>query len=215
MSNIDMIVASSILNSISKVKLNRENSVNSEQFGCILNNALMKLSNLDGGNHCCKNFNNGDILNTGLGDFNQDRINKPKININNSDVNMSYNISDKTEKAIKLLEGQVGKPYVWGGNGPDSFDCSGLTRYIYKNALGKDIPRVSYDQSNFGEFVEKRDLQPGDLVFFDTMKKGRVSHVGIYIGNGEFIHAANEKDGVIKSKLSGYYEKTYKGARRP
>lgn len=123
--------------------------------------------------------------------------------------------SNGMDKAIQLLKKQVGKPYVWGANGPGSFDCSGLTRYIYKNALGKDIPRVSYDQAKFGTEVSKKDLKEGDLVFFDTMRKGRVSHVGIYIGNNEFIHAANPNDGVIKSKLDGYYEKTYKGARRP
>lgn len=68
------------------------------------------------------------------------------------------------DKAIKLLKEQVGKPYVWGANGPDSFDCSGLVRYVYKNALGKDIPRVSEDQSKVGQAVS-RNLQPGDLVF--------------------------------------------------
>ena len=69
------------------------------------------------------------------------------------------------DKAIKLLKEQVGKPYVWGANGPDSFDCSGLVRYIYKNALGKDIPRVSEDQSKVGQAVSREDLQPGDLRF--------------------------------------------------
>lgn len=137
-----------------------------------------------------------------------------------SSGNVSNNIivasSDtKMDKAIKLLKEQVGKPYVWGANGPDSFDCSGLTKYIYKEALGIDIPRVSYDQAKFGKSVSKDDLQVGDLVFFDTMNKGRVSHVGIYIGNNEFIHASNKRDGVKQSKLEGYYEKTYKGARRP
>ena len=132
-------------------------------------------------------------------------------NVNNSSVT-----SSKMDKAMKLLEDQIGKPYVWGANGPNSFDCSGLVRYVYKNALGKDIPRVSYDQSKFGQAVDKKNLQPGDLVFFDTMNKGRVSHVGMYIGNDEFIHASNPKDGVKKSKLSSsYYQKAYRGARRP
>lgn len=132
-------------------------------------------------------------------------------NVNNSSVT-----SSKMDKAMKLLEDQIGKPYVWGANGPNSFDCSGLVRYVYKNALGKDIPRVSYDQSKFGQAVDKKNLQPGDLVFFDTMNKGRVSHVGMYIGNDEFIHASNPKDGVKKSKLSSsYYQSAYMGARRP
>ena len=86
------------------------------------------------------------------------------------------------DKAIKLLKEQVGKPQVWGATGPDSFDCSGLVRYVYKNALGKDIPRVSEDQSKVGQAVSRENLQPGDLVFFDTMDKGKVSHVGMIIG---------------------------------
>lgn len=133
-----------------------------------------------------------------------------------TNVNSSSVTSSKMDKAMKLLEDQIGKPYVWGANGPNSFDCSGLVRYVYKNALGKDIPRVSYDQSKFGQAVDKKNLQPGDLVFFDTMNKGRVSHVGMYVGNDEFIHASNPKDGVKKSKLSSsYYQKAYRGARRP
>ena len=123
--------------------------------------------------------------------------NNQTIQINNQNSNVNSNISasittsvnNNTEsinpnmdKAIKLLKEQVGKPYVWGANGPDSFDCSGLVRYIYKNALGKDIPRVSEDQSKVGQAVSREDLQPGDLVFFDTMDKGKVSHVGMYIG---------------------------------
>ena len=96
-----------------------------------------------------------------------------------------------------------------------TFDCSGLVRYIYKNAFGKDIPRVSEDQSKVGQAVSREDLQPGDLVFFDTMDKGKVSHVGMYIGNNEFIHAANSKKGVIKSTLTGYYDKKFINARRP
>lgn len=132
-------------------------------------------------------------------------------NVNNSSIT-----SSKMDKAMKLLEEQMGKPYVWGANGPNSFDCSGLVRYVYKNALGKDIPRVSYDQSKFGQAIDKKNLQPGDLVFFDTMNKGRVSHVGMYVGNDEFIHASNPKDGVKKSKLSSsYYQNVYMGARRP
>lgn len=121
----------------------------------------------------------------------------------------------KMDKAIELLKEQVGKKYVWGATGPNTFDCSGLTQYIYKEALGKDIPRVSYEQSEYGKAVDKEDLQVGDLVFFDTMNKGRVSHVGMYIGNNQFIHASNPTDGVKVSTLSGYYEKTYMGARRP
>ena len=124
-------------------------------------------------------------------------------------------VDTRVKNAIDLAYDQLGKDYVWGANGPDSFDCSGLTKYIYKKAFGIDLPRVSYEQAKFGKAVDKEDLQPGDLIFFDTMNKDRVSHVGIYVGNNEFIHAANSNKGVIKSSLSGYYEDRYINARRP
>ena len=160
------------------------------------------------------NMNNSEVNsneNTNKNETNKVTSNK----VESTSLNSAQNLTPSVEKAMDLLKAQVGKPYVWGANGPDSFDCSGLTRYIYKNAFGKEIPRVSYEQAEYGKSIAKKDLQPGDLVFFDTRGKGRVSHVGIYIGNDEFIHAANSKKGVIKSSLSGYYEKKYMGARRP
>ena len=123
--------------------------------------------------------------------------------------------SNSMDKAVSLIESKVGNKYVWGATGPDSFDCSGLVQYVYKNALGKNIPRTSYEQSKVGEPISRENLQVGDLLFFDTMGKGRVSHVGMYVGNNEFVHASNEKSGIKKSKLTGYYEKHYKCARRP
>lgn len=131
-------------------------------------------------------------------------------------LNSNNSLKDaQTEKAIQIAKSYLGGKYVWGATGPDAFDCSGFTQYIYKQAYGKSIPRVSYEQANYGEKVDREDLQPGDLIFFDTMNKGRVSHVGIYIGNNKFIHAANSKSGIIESELSGYYSKKYMGARRP
>ena len=121
----------------------------------------------------------------------------------------------QTKKAIEIAKSYIGGKYVWGATGPDAFDCSGFTQYIYKHAYGKNIPRVSYEQAKFGQKVNRDELQPGDLIFFDTMNKGRVSHVGFYIGNNRFIHAASSKSGIIESELSGYYAKKYLGARRP
>ena len=137
----------------------------------------------------------------------------------NTNETLSSNIINgrdaQTKKAIEIAKSYVGGKYVWGATGPNAFDCSGFTQYIYKHAYGKTIPRVSYEQAKFGQKVNKEDLQPGDLIFFDTMNKGRVSHVGIYIGNNKFIHAANSRAGIIESELSGYYSKKYLGARRP
>lgn len=234
MNNLSQIMMISLLNNINHANLNNRSTANISDnqnigvFGNILNNTL---STSLGSNSSCS-CNNGisqiSTLTTMIGVLNNIKMSNQStensssdiinnfISASNSVANNKVESSTSMDKALKLLNDQLGKPYVWGANGPDAFDCSGLTRYIYKEALGKYIPRVSYDQSKFGQSVGKKDLQPGDLVFFDTMNKGRVSHVGIYTGNDEFIHAANPKDGVMKSSLSSsYYQKTYMGARRP
>ncbi len=224
MSDINQIVLSSLLNSISSSNLNNRTSLNtkSNTFDSILGNTLL---NLNSTNQTCtcnqdNSLNSLDMLNTILSSINNiktDNSIKTDIQKTSNEITISNTPkpSGKMENAINLLEDQVGKPYVWGATGPEAFDCSGLVRYVYKTALGKEIPRVSYDQSKFGQEVDKKDLQVGDLIFFDTMKKGRVSHVGMYIGNNEFIHASSPKNGVKKSELSGYYEEAYRGARRP
>jgi cell wall-associated NlpC family hydrolase len=100
----------------------------------------------------------------------------------------------------------LGCKYSWGATGPKYFDCSGLTQYVYKH-FGINIPRVSRDQARAGTYVEKSDLQPGDLVFF-AYSSGVVHHVGIYIGNGSFIHAPQTGDVVkitLLSSRSDYY----------
>lgn len=114
---------------------------------------------------------------------------------------------------INLAYAQLGKPYVWGGNGPSCFDCSGFTRYVYLHAENKTIPRVSYEQAKIGKYISQGNYLPGDLLYFTTNGKGTTSHVGIYVGNNTFIHASSS--GQVKlSTLSGYYAKTLLGARR-
>ena len=83
-----------------------------------------------------------------------------------------------------------------GAQGPNSFDCSGLTYYVYKNAAGIKLPRQSSAQGKFGTTITKNNLKPGDLVFFSKKDSKTISHVGIYIGNGEMIHAPNKKEPV-------------------
>ncbi|MDI3342730.1 NlpC/P60 family protein [Streptomyces albidoflavus] len=90
----------------------------------------------------------------------------------------------KAEKVIAFARAQMGKPYVWGAAGPDSFDCSGLTQAAWKTA-GISLPRTTWDQVGVGQKVSVDNAQPGDLVFFYD----DISHVGIYIGGGEMIHA--------------------------
>ncbi|MVX65257.1 NlpC/P60 family protein [Clostridium chromiireducens] len=106
----------------------------------------------------------------------------------------------------------LGKPYVYGAAGPNAFDCSGLTQFIY-NKFGVNISRTTYTQVNEGIKVNRNELRAGDLVFFNT--EGSISHVGIYIGNGEFIHAPRSGKPVMVSSLSdGYYSQRYATARR-
>lgn len=125
--------------------------------------------------------------------------------------------SEKNEAIVNLALSLLGKPYVWGANGPNSFDCSGFTRYVYLNAGGISLPRVSYQQATVGRAVSTSNLQKGDLLYFATVTPGTTSHVGIYIGNNEFIHASGSQtkpDKVKISSLSGYYGKVLLGARR-
>lgn len=106
----------------------------------------------------------------------------------------------------------LGKPYVYGATGPNSFDCSGLTQYVY-NRFGVGLTRTTYTQVNQGVKVDRSNLRPGDLVFFNT--QGSISHVGIYVGDGDFIHAPRTGKPVMISSLSdGYYSNKYATARR-
>ncbi|MFF7545886.1 NlpC/P60 family protein [Streptomyces canus] len=105
----------------------------------------------------------------------------------------------KAAKALAFARAQIGKPYVWGATGPDSYDCSGLTQAAWK-AADVDLPRVTYDQVNAGTTVSLADAQPGDLVFFYD----DISHVGLYIGNGMMIHAP--KPGAYVREESIYYD---------
>lgn len=118
----------------------------------------------------------------------------------NADFLNSYEANAKVQKVIAVAKAQMGKPYRWGATGPNSFDCSGLMQYAYKNGAGVSLPRVSREQATVGKKVSKAELQPGDLVFF--AKGGRIHHVGMYLGNDQYIHAPQTGDVVKISKLS-------------
>jgi len=119
----------------------------------------------------------------------------------------------------KLLEDAKyfkGGKYVWGGTTPEGFDCSGYVQYLY-NKHGIKLPRTAWAQSKQGIPVDKAHLKKGDLLFFLTDKKRGipVTHVGIYIGDGNFIHAASKKKGIIISPLThGSYAKCFVSAKR-
>lgn len=106
----------------------------------------------------------------------------------------------------------LGIPYVWGGTSPKGFDCSGLVQYVCKT-LGITVDRVTYDQVYNGVKVEREDLAPGDLIFFQN-SAGSIHHVGIYVGDNQFLHAPHTGDVVKISSLTGYYSNTYYQARR-
>jgi cell wall-associated NlpC family hydrolase len=108
----------------------------------------------------------------------------------------------------------LGKAYVGGGDGPDSFDCSGFTSYVYRQ-FGVNLARTTTGQYLQGRPVSRDELSPGDVVVFENTYRAGISHVGIYIGQGRFIHASNSRSGVKISDLdSSYYASRYVGARR-
>ena len=109
-----------------------------------------------------------------------------------------------------------GYPYVWAGNTPSGFDCSGFTQYVVQNVYGYDITHSTDIQAGYGSYVAWGEWAPGDLVFFtNTGGSGYYSHVGIYIGDGQMIHAENEDTGVrISSLYSDYYSSHYATAVR-
>lgn len=123
-----------------------------------------------------------------------------------------------TDKEQLLIDAQYykGGKYVWGGTTPQGFDCSGYVQYLYKKH-NVNLPRTAWAQSKKGQNIEKDNLVKGDLLFFLTDKKRGipVTHVGIYIGNGQFIHAASKKKGIIISAVhSGYYASKFVLAKR-
>lgn len=115
---------------------------------------------------------------------------------------------------IKSAHRLIGKKYVYGDTGNKGYDCSGLTYSLFLNSMGIEIPRNSSAQSTIGIKVDKSGLAPGDLLFFTTSGKG-ISHVGIYIGEGNMIHASSSKARVsIDSIEDSYFSKRYVTARR-
>ncbi len=119
-------------------------------------------------------------------------------------------------RLMRVVGGYLGVPYKWGGTTRQGMDCSALTRAVYREAYGVELPRTSRQMYRLGKKVTAPgQLQAGDLVFFriDTSGPG-ISHVGIYVGDGQFAHASSSRGGVIDPLSSPYFDKRYAGARR-
>lgn len=125
-----------------------------------------------------------------------------------ANVGMSHDVQALLAEASRYK----GVPYVFGGNTPSGFDCSGYTKYVYEKA-GIHLPRLADEQYTVGTSVSRANLKPGDLVFFETYEPG-ASHSGIYVGNGKFISATSSRGVAIADLDTGYWGERYLGARR-
>lgn len=127
-------------------------------------------------------------------------------------------LEDLADKAAPLSYALslIGTPYRFGGQSPETgLDCSGLVKHVYAQTAAMDLPRSAVEMSRKGEAVEQEGLKPGDLVFFNTLKRP-FSHVGIYKGDGKFVHASSSRSGrVLVSDMSKrYWAQRFNGARR-
>ena len=128
---------------------------------------------------------------------------------------LRHDVADRTSDLISTAMGFIGVPYRRGGNSAETgFDCSGFVRVIFDQAKGMVLPRKASEQAAATEVIDKKDLQPGDLVFFNTMRRA-FSHVGIYVGDGKFIHAPKPGAKVRVEDMTGsYWQRRFDGARR-
>jgi hypothetical protein len=124
-------------------------------------------------------------------------------------------LASKTSELVVDAMGFIGVPYQWGGDSAETgFDCSGFVRSVYQQSIGLLLPRKAEEQASATHHIEKNDLKPGDLVFFNTMRRA-FSHVGIYVGGGRFIHSPRAGGEVrVENMGQSYWQQRFDGARR-
>ena len=127
----------------------------------------------------------------------------------------AHEVVNRTSDLVVTAMGFLGVPYRRGGNSAETgFDCSGFVRAMYVKTAGLLLPRRADQQAAFAEKIDKKDLQPGDLVFFNTMRR-TFSHVGIYVGDGKFIHSPRSGSEVrVDDMQQSYWKRRFDGARR-
>ena len=153
-------------------------------------------------------------------DNNKFNINKELIDIepvDNNPVDNTYLTSDNEllDELVARSKTYLGRPYVWGDTGKKGFDCSGLIYRVYQDIADTKLPRTSRDMANAGVRVSVDNLQPGDLLFFNSGGSSGISHVSMYIGNGDMIHASNMQQAIVIDPISGsYFQNNFVNAQR-
>jgi cell wall-associated NlpC family hydrolase len=160
-----------------------------------------------------------DIPDSSLDEFDElpvetEPVDKSKF-LGNIDKLKSYNVPLTTrEKILFEIIKFLDTPYKYGGNSENGIDCSAFTKQVFQNSVEYDLPRSTREQFKIGENISKYDLKFGDLVYFNTTKRSYPGHVGIYLGDDQFVHASRSLGVTVSNLNDPYYKKRFIGARR-
>ena len=129
-------------------------------------------------------------------------VKEPTVDTGTAGATDWGSVSEKRERIVRMAESFIGGTYTYGGMSPETgFDCSGLVKYVFKNAAGISLPRTSAEQAGEGQSITASELQPGDLIAYDgSDRDGSVNHISIYVGDGMAVHAVGTGKGIRKTK---------------